>query len=201
MRSKVKLNEKSDKMSLNAINTSYYSVPRSCMCICFLSVSGIGSLLFCGFEMATDTHLQVCFIVSVKIITDIIGFIVWHPNLFNFFQLAAGGPKICVAGLVFPFFFFFLFGLPEKSHRKTAINIEKLLSFIKYIWKTESIFNPILFSTCEVETQKLSLCFHAHFYSILYLLSHTIMYSPPGAVLHPEPPMLCHFAIFFWEKK
>lgn len=107
MRSKVKLNEKSDKMSLNAINTSYYSVPRSCMCICFLSVSGIGSLLFCGFEMATDTHLQVCFIVSVKIITDIIGFIVWHPNLFNFFQLAAGGPKICVAGLVFPFFFFF----------------------------------------------------------------------------------------------
>jgi len=105
MRSKVKSNEKSDKMSLNAINTSYYSVTRSCMCICFLSVSSIGSLLFCGFEMATDTHLQVCFIMSVKIITDIIGFIVWHSNLFNFFHLAARGPKICVAVLVTSYFF------------------------------------------------------------------------------------------------
>lgn len=46
MTSKVQLNEKSDKMNLNALNTSYYSVPRSCMCICFLSVSTIGSLLF-----------------------------------------------------------------------------------------------------------------------------------------------------------
>lgn len=116
MRSKVKLNEKSDKMSLNAINTSYCSVLRSCMCICFLSVSSIGSLLFCGFEMATVTHLQVCFIMSLKIITDIIGFIVWHPNLFNFFQLAARGPKICVAGLVISFLILsFLFGLPEKK--------------------------------------------------------------------------------------
>lgn len=72
--------KKSDKTSLNAINTGYCSVLRSCMCICFLSVS-IGSLLFCGFEVATDTHLQVCFIMSVKIITYIIGFIVWHPQI------------------------------------------------------------------------------------------------------------------------
>lgn len=93
MRSRVKLNEKSDKMILNAINTSYYSVLRSCMYICLLSVSSIGRLLFCGFEMATITHLRVCFIMSVKIITNIIGFIVWHHSLFNFFQFAAGVQK------------------------------------------------------------------------------------------------------------
>lgn len=155
MRSKVKLNEKSDKMSLNAINTSYYSVPRSCMCICFLSLSSIGSLLLCGFEMATDTHLQDYFIMSVTIITDIIGFIVWHPNLFNFFQLAAEVPKICVAASFLLGFFLSFFWFPsKKSYRKIAINIEKLSVFIKYIWKTESRFNPILFLTHEVEIFK-----------------------------------------------
>lgn len=153
MRSKVKLNEKSDKMSLNAINTSYYSVPRSCMCICFLSLSSIGSLVLCGFEMATDTHLQDYFIMSVTIITDIIGFIVWHPNLFNFFQLAAEVPKICVAASFF-FSFLFLVSLKKKAVEKNAINIEKLSIFIKYIWKTESRFNPILFLTHEVEIFK-----------------------------------------------
>lgn len=131
MWSKVKLNEKSDKISLNAINTSYYSVPRSRICICFLSVSSIGSLLFCGFEMATDTHLQVCFIMSVKIITDIIGFIVWHPNLFNFFSVSCRrSENLCCWVSYFLFFLSFLFGFLEKSHRKIAINIEKLLSFI-----------------------------------------------------------------------
>lgn len=28
-----------------------------------------------------------------------------------------------------------------------------------------------------------------------------VMYSSANIVLHPEPPMLYHFAIFFWEKK
>lgn len=116
MRSKVKLNEKSDKMILNAINTSYYSVPRSCMCICFLSLSSIGSLLFCGFEMATDTHLQVCFIMSVRIITDIIGFIVWHPNLFKFLSVSCRRSKnLCCWVNYFFFFFSFLSGLLEKK--------------------------------------------------------------------------------------
>lgn len=135
VRSKVKLNEKSDKMSLNAINTSHCSVPRSCMCICFLSVSSIGSLLFCGFEIATYTHLQVCFIMSVKIITYTIGFIVWHPNLFIlfFFQLSAGGPKICVAELVI-YLFFFPFWFAWKKN-----NTEKILILIKYIWNTDLI--------------------------------------------------------------
>lgn len=116
VRSKVKLNEKSDKMSLNAINTSHCSVPRSCMCICFLSVSSIGSLLFCGFEIATDTHLQVCFIMSVKIITYTIGFIVWHPNLFIifFFSYLQEVQKSVLLSWLF-IYFSFLFGLPERK--------------------------------------------------------------------------------------
>lgn len=86
------------------------------MCICFLSVSNIGSLPFCGFEMATDTPLQVCFIMSVKIIIDIIGFIVWHPNLFNFFSVSRRRSKnLCCWVSYFCFFLSFLFALPEKK--------------------------------------------------------------------------------------
>lgn len=60
--------------------------------------------------------------------------------------------------LVLSFFFFFcfpFFDLPEKnSHRKIVINIDKFPIFIKYIKKTESRFNPILFLTREVEIFK-----------------------------------------------
>lgn len=147
VRSKVKLNEKSDKMSLNAINTSHCSVPRSCMCICFLSVSSIGSLLFCGFEIATDTHLQVCFIMSVKIITYTIGFIVWHPNLFIiFFSVICRRSKnlCCWVGYLF-IFLSFLVCLKEKQYWKNTNSYKIYL---------ECWFNLILFLTCEMETFK-----------------------------------------------
>lgn len=74
--------------------------------------------------------------------------------------------KICVAGLIFFIYLLFLVCL-KKSNRKFAIKIEKMLIFIKYIWKRKCRFDLMLLSACKVEEfkqkQKLVLCFHVHF--------------------------------------